>query len=69
MTHGTFFLQDCPTCGRALHIRVEHLGRQLTCPHCRGKVRARDPEDSYGHSEGLGLLQRADELLNQTRIA
>ena len=71
MTHGTYFVQECPTCGRALHIRVEYLGRELTCQHCRGKLEARDPDDATvpAHSDGLSLLRRADELLNQARSA
>lgn len=69
MTHGTYFVQDCPTCGRSLHIRVEYLGRQLSCQHCRGKLQAQHPEDAEQKSDSLALLQRADDLLNQSRIA
>ena len=69
MTTGTYFVQDCPTCGRALHIRVEYLGRELSCQHCRGKLEARDPETVEPKQDGLALIQRADELLNQSRIA
>ena len=69
MTNGTCFIQDCPTCGRTLRIRVEYMGRQLTCQHCRGKLTAKAEEDAANVSDSLALLQRADALLNQTRIA
>ena len=70
MSKPTYYVQECPTCGRALRIRVEHLGRQLTCQHCRGKLEARDPEDVGARQEtSLSLLRRADELLSQSRIA
>jgi len=65
MSNSTYFSQACPTCGRRLMIRVEYLGKRVTCQHCQGQFVARDssiircdsPEDS---SE---LLRRADELL------
>lgn len=70
MTHSTYFVQECPTCGRALQIRVEYLGRALTCQHCRGKLEARDPENELPQvNDSLALLQRADELLSQSKIA
>ena len=70
MTNGTYFVQDCPTCGRALHIRVESLGRALTCQHCRGKLRAEVPEEPGVIADpSLTLLRRADELLNNVRSA
>ena len=62
------FVQECPTCARPLQIKVEYLGRHLTCPHCRGKIEARDPEDA-AVSRGMALLRRADELLGQSKIA
>ena len=71
MTHNTYFVQQCPTCGRALHIKVKYLGRELTCQHCRGKLEARDPEDvaNLPANESLELIRRADELLSQAKIA
>ena len=70
MSSGTYFIQDCPTCGRSLRIKVEHLGRQLACQHCSGKLEARDPDDIANTPDSsVALLQRAEQLLNQTRIA
>lgn len=62
------FVQECPTCGRPLHIKVEYLGRRLTCPHCRGQLEARDPEDAQPNPS-MALLRRADELLGKAKIA
>ena len=66
MTHKMYFIQECPTCGRSLRIRVEYLGRELNCQHCRGKITARDPE-GVDRPRGISLLQRAEELLSQSQ--
>jgi hypothetical protein len=62
--HPTHYVQPCPVCGRPLQIRVEYLGRQLTCNHCGGHFQAADPE---AHPELPtpvdDLLHRADALL------
>jgi hypothetical protein len=61
MANPTYYVQECPTCGRRLQIRVEYLGRRVVCQHCRGSLLAADPAmrtDCVNH-----LLQRADELL------
>lgn len=64
MSSPTFFLQECPTCGRRLHVRVVYLGRDLTCPHCSGRFVANDPALSRtAPTETKSLLQKADELL------
>ena len=44
MPNVTYFVQDCPTCGRKLNVRVEYLGRKVVCQHCRGAFVAWDPE-------------------------
>ncbi len=65
MSQGTFFVQECPTCGRRLHVRVEYLGRKVTCQHCRGQLVACDPAGTrYPEASAAEvLLRRADELL------
>ncbi len=63
MGTATYFLQECPTCGRSLEIRVEHLGKQVVCQHCRGSFAARDPDTGRGAGPRLSLLERADELI------
>jgi hypothetical protein len=65
----TFFVQECPICGRNLEVRVTYLGRNVVCQHCGGSFTASDgsvelsPEDS-----GL-LLLRVEELLELTAVA
>jgi hypothetical protein len=44
MPNVTYFVQDCPTCGRKLNVRVEYLGRKVVCQHCHGAFVAWDPE-------------------------
>jgi hypothetical protein len=62
MSNTTYFVQECPTCGRRLYIRVEHLGKRVVCQHCHGRLLARDPSNSPLSSSD-SLLRRADELL------
>jgi hypothetical protein len=65
MSNPTYFIQECPTCGRRLQIRVEFLGRRVVCQHCQGHLIAADPANArYNRVElGNALLRRADELL------
>lgn len=65
MSRSTYFIQECPTCGRSLQIRVEYLGKRVVCQHCHAKFEACDPESAaYPPSEsGISLLRRAEELL------
>ena len=62
MAEATFFVQECPTCGRNLHIRVEYLGKRLMCQHCHGALVARDREGAS--FPGFDLLKRAGELID-----
>jgi len=64
MAEATFFVQECPTCGRNLQIRVEYLGRTVVCQHCHRSLIARDPDQSG--SVDAGLLARATELINRS---
>jgi RNase P subunit RPR2 len=65
MSNPTYFVQECPTCGRRLQIRVEHLGRKVVCRHCQAQLTAVDPANVRfdGADSGNLLLRRADELL------
>lgn len=65
MSRPTFFVQECPTCGRSLEIRVEYLGKVVHCQHCRGQLLA---SDRVAHvraavDDGAALLLRAEQLL------
>jgi len=64
MVRSTYFVQECPTCGRGVEIRVEYLGKQLVCQHCHGSFVATDPEHSHlAGSTSSEVLRRAEELL------
>jgi hypothetical protein len=65
MAGSAFYVQECPTCGRRLQIRVEYLGRIVVCQHCQGRFSATDPVNArYDCPEfENALLQRANELL------
>jgi hypothetical protein len=72
MSNATYFVQECPTCGRRLQVRVWYLGKKVACQHCGGHFLATDPDgepvgalesDLAGELSGLALLQKADQLL------
>jgi hypothetical protein len=65
MFSSTYFVQECPTCGRSLQVRVQYLGKTVKCRHCHGDFEACDPSSAeYPPARsGLDLLRRADELL------
>ena len=65
MLKPVYYVQECPTCGRSLQIRVAYLGRRMVCQHCLGEFEATDPANKQntppvGHDD---LLARADDLL------
>jgi hypothetical protein len=60
-----FFAQDCPVCGRRLHIHASDAGKQVACQHCQGVFIA-EASVQDGGSTGdwrTALVRRADELL------
>jgi ribosomal protein L37AE/L43A len=64
MSGATYFVRECPTCGRRLQIRLEYLGHVVACQHCNGKFAATDPAlASEPVSESAELLSRVDQLL------
>lgn len=65
MSRATFFIRECPTCGRRLQIRVEYLGRQVRCKHCDAQFEASlASAPSSSSDDGISLLERANQLLN-----
>ena len=60
-----YYVQECPTCGRSLQIRVAYLGRKVVCQHCNRNFEATDPATNRVPAEqsGIDMLRRADELL------
>jgi hypothetical protein len=62
---ATYFVQECPTCGRNLQVRVEYMGKRVVCQHCKARFEACDPSSaSYPPMESsLSLLARADQLI------
>jgi len=65
MSKATFFVLECPTCGRHLDVRVKYLGRTVVCQHCHAQFEAFDPEGRapIPHDSGIMLLARVEELL------
>lgn len=59
----TYFLSDCPTCGRKLQIRVEYLGKRVACRHCHAVFEAQDPVMAARFPHSDSILERAEQLL------
>ncbi len=68
MSRSTYFVQECPTCGRRLHVRVEYLGKNVVCQHCRGRFVACDPASSRHNLSDSAVMRRAEELLQDAEI-
>lgn len=71
MSKPAYFVQECPVCGRPLQIRVEYLGRRLTCDHCGGlfiAAEARESDPQKNNSPSDDLVHRADALLQQSSM-
>ena len=64
MSRATFFLRECPTCGRRLQIRIEYLGRTVRCKHCAALFEVHDPcAPTASMDPEITLLERANQLL------
>ncbi len=65
MAGATYYVQECPTCGRNLQVRVEYLGKRVACQHCGARFNACDPSSdlNLAGESGLSLLARAEELI------
>ena len=65
MANSIYFIQECPTCGRNLQVRIEYLGKGVVCQHCGADFHARDPSsvDCSPSDSSSTLLERAEELL------
>lgn len=60
-----YFTQECPVCGRPLHVHLAHDGRRVRCQHCRGCfVAQRQIYVSGRVAAGVHqLIRRANQLL------
>ncbi|MBL9092919.1 MAG: hypothetical protein JNL96_16990 [Planctomycetaceae bacterium] len=71
-----YYVQECPTCGRKLNVRVEYLGKKVVCQHCRADFIAWDSDGApstptiaaTASLSGTKLLDRAQELIEQAEI-
>jgi hypothetical protein len=62
MSGATYYIQECPTCGRQLQIRVAYLGKRVSCQHCDREFEA-SANPQKDSDSGEYLLGRAEELL------
>lgn len=62
-----YYVQECPTCGRNLQVRVEYLGKQVVCQHCGARFEAYQPGSAaVASSSSNALLERAEFLLQSS---
>jgi hypothetical protein len=71
MSRNTYFVQECPTCGRKLEVRIQYLGKQVVCQHCGARFEAYDAGSaSYPPPpSSISLLERAEQLLQTASAA
>jgi DNA-directed RNA polymerase subunit RPC12/RpoP len=71
MSRSTYFVQECPTCGRNLQVRVQYLGKQVVCQHCSARFEAYDPGTAAypPPTSSLSLMERAEQLLQSAASA
>jgi DNA-directed RNA polymerase subunit RPC12/RpoP len=71
MSRPTYFVQECPTCGRNLQVRVQYLGKQVVCQHCGARFEAYDPGTAAYPPplSSISLLERAEQLLQTASAA
>ena len=67
MPQLTYFLQTCPTCGRASQVRVEYLGTKVSCRHCGGTFAASGESADLRH--GPDQEEAALDTPAQKRVA
>jgi len=67
MPSGVYFIQHCPTCARTLEVRVEYLGKRVTCQHCSAAFLASD--DVSGANGTPSILERAEMLIHTVTSA
>ena len=60
MSGALHFIQQCPTCGRRVQVRLEYLGKRLACEHCHGVFVA---TAEHGGLESDPTLSRVNQLL------
>ena len=65
MSQTTFFVKECPTCGRNLQVRIEYLGREMMCNHCGGDFVADDNPHGQRDNPVETMIARVDELLKK----
>jgi hypothetical protein len=66
MSRSTYFVQECPTCGRNLQVRIQYLGKQVVCQHCGARFEAYDPGTAAypPPASAISVLERAEQLLS-----
>lgn len=65
MASGTFFVRSCPTCGRALEVRVELLGKDVECVHCGAEFTANERSERRDSDLKIEqLLARAQQYID-----
>mgnify|MGYP001163278066 CR=1 FL=1 len=62
MSQVTYFVQGCPTCGRASQVRVEYLGQLVQCRHCGGEFTAVDDDEAAPLDVAAPLRANGDWL-------
>ena len=61
---SAIFAQECPVCGRTVHVNCADTNSRVICQHCNGAFVAwKSKRVSRSQDWRTALMQRADELL------
>jgi len=63
------YLQACPICGRRLQIKVEHIGRTVSCFHCHASLLAQDPEMAQANDDCASAAENGNVVQQQQRTS
>ena len=58
---ATYYIQICPTCGRRLEVKIEYVGLEVSCYHCRARFIAenlRTTSLSGWHGSDSGMMSK-----------
>ena len=65
----TYFIQICPTCGRRLEVKIEYIGLEVSCYHCRARFLAENVSHQQQVSEAIVVHHSFDYCSGKEPLA
>jgi len=64
---ATYYIQICSTCGRRLEVKIEYIGLEVSCYHCRARFVAENMRTlplSGLHGSGTMVLPKNEGVMS-----